>query len=183
MLFPYQALDIFSPIWIPLVIDKKAQASTDNNEIPILDSLWKWNFIYKIRYREQTLLLKILQIFAQKIFLFLKCNYFYYIEESGNGHFENIVPTSLFITLNKPPPKNPQIFINRRRSIGVDTVSWKFILFVLDPTLWAVIKSNVKSDFFFAWYSRCYSILLAERERAWRVLIVCNSTITTQALI
>ena len=55
--------------------------------------------MYKIRYGEQTLLLKILQIFAQKIFLFLKCNYFYYIEESGNGHFENIVPTSFFITL------------------------------------------------------------------------------------
>ena len=24
---------------------------------------------------------------------------------------------------NKPPPKNPQIFINRRRTIGADTVS------------------------------------------------------------
>ena len=58
--------------------------------------------LYVIRYGERTLLLKILQIFAQKkFFLFLKCNYFYYMEESGNVYFENIVPTSLFITLIK----------------------------------------------------------------------------------
>ena len=29
---------------------------------------------------------------------------------------------------NKPPPKNPQIFINRRRTIGADTVD-NFIFF------------------------------------------------------
>ena len=46
--------------------------------MPILHTLWIWNFMYKIRYGEQILLLKVLQIFAPKKVLLLTCNNFYY---------------------------------------------------------------------------------------------------------
>ena len=46
--------------------------------MPILHTLWIWNFMYKFRYGEQILLLKVLQIFAPKKVLLLTCNNFYY---------------------------------------------------------------------------------------------------------
>ena len=49
--------------------------------------------MYKIRYGEQTLLLKVLQIFLSKK------SFYTNLQESGNGHYQKIIPTSCFITL------------------------------------------------------------------------------------
>ena len=68
------------------------------NEIPILYTIWKWNFLKnQIRYGEQTLLLKGLQIFALKVLIIFTT----YIDVYENGYFRNIVPASSFITLLK----------------------------------------------------------------------------------
>ena len=50
-------------------------------------------------YWEHGLLLMILRILAIKKVLLLMCNFFYYIDVYENGYFQNIVPTSPFITL------------------------------------------------------------------------------------
>ena len=50
-------------------------------------------------YWEHGLLLMILRIFAIKKVLLLMCNFFDYIDVYENGYFQNIVPTSPFITL------------------------------------------------------------------------------------
>ena len=47
----------------------------------------------------------ILRILALKIFLFLKLQFFYSIDVCGNGFFQNIVTTSLFMTLLQFPWK------------------------------------------------------------------------------
>ena len=78
---------------------KAIKQSKDNNEIPILYTLWKWNFFILNQVWGINFITEGFADFCSKKVLLLTCNYFYYIDVYENGFFRNIVPTSSFITL------------------------------------------------------------------------------------
>ena len=67
-------------------------------------------------------------------------------------HFLRLFGAKIQKNFNKPPPKKPQIFINRRRTIGADTVvrsaEYLFCIFPMQAQIWPLMFSTMHLSFF-----------------------------------